>query len=1201
LTTHLSLRLAWHDNGWNGHICKNPKANFYCSGRYSYEAEMIRKDKNLEIEISNQGKHSTEIKNLNYTPPCCFGINAFSNKETNCYKKPQVFFNDDTKVSFWKMPPASACTWPFEEMYKEEVKTSGNFDANKRLKAMKEYFSKFEESKSLIFHYLNYDNPFNKENKDYIIVGISTLKKIGDEIKWENQSSDSVKKFGNVVWGRIITSDYPLSGFRIPYEKYIGDEEVLNKLLFIPENNRLFKYGTRHISDDDALSLIEHYIEIANYLKEIGDSSENWQDRIDWLSSCLGTLWKNRGVYPGLSSVLDFLEAPRLIPFIKNSMETGVDEKEIYKNLIGIIKKRGSIEKSNLFNNYKDCFETIIDRLDDFDNDENKLLLETLPRFDFNKEQIKNILSPKRKQNGLYSSTEEILNNPYTVCEEYIGDNIDDNISFNKIDNGFFLSPKLGVENEYDKKDIRRFRSLIIDSLKKITPHSFTSAEEIIEMITKKLDFMPDWKKTDFNLNRLLRKKEQLESKIYFKDSNEKKFIYLKDIYKFESIIGQTIQEIAARPEIKLDRPVTTSDWKIYIYNEDCKLNKENQKIYQKIIDYRIDQCKTLFIKPISIISGEAGTGKTTIVKAIIKAIRKAHGEGSSFQLLAPTGKAAERLRKATGESADTIHSFLAQRGWLYKNFSFAREGGSIEEDKKTVIIDESSMIDLHLLGTLFKSINFHTVKRLIFVGDYNQLPPIGIGKPFVDIVNWIKKSYPDNIVVLSPNLRAIENKGLSLRLASIFTDRFDEVKGFEKDKFSGWEEELYDEDILRKVQEGGEISKDLKVVYWNDEDELKELIKDEIKNKAIEIENDIELSENNVLYKIFKSGVDSDPDKLQLITPYRSEEYGVEAINQFIQREFNNYCFQDKGSIGGITYFDKVIQYINRLKSNPYNKYEAYSFKNGRGESLEVYNGETGFIYPHSFDKKNWKWGGFKLKRFQAKFKGKEDYRVSYKSSSSVEENIELAYAISVHKAQGSEFDNVFFILPNKKSNLLSKELFYTGVTRAKFHTTLFIEKNIEPLLRLRRRENSIIIKINSSILKFVPIPEVILQASNYYEEGKIHRTLIDIMVRSKSEALIANMLYSEGIKFDYEKPLYASDGTMYLPDFTIYYMGDEWYWEHLGLLGNRNYEKHWEKKKKWYRDNNYFEKLYTTEEKSGADSKKWLAGFLEKLGKWK
>jgi len=1199
LTTHLSLRLAWHDNGWDGHICKNPKANFYCSGRYSYEAGMIRKDKNIELEISNQGKHCSEIKDLSYIPPCCFGINTFGDKETNCYKEPQIFFNDDTKVSKWKMPPYSAGTWPFEEMYKEEVKTSNKYDATKRIKSMREYFSKFEDNKSLIFYYLNYDNPFNEENRNYIIVGISKLKKIGEEIKWENQSLESVKKFGDVVWGRIITSDYPSTGFRIPYEKYINDEEKLNKLLFIPENSRIFKYGTRHISDDDALILVEHFIEISNYLKEIGDSSENWQERIDWLSSCLGTLWKHRGIYPGLSSVLDFLETPKLIPFIKNSIDSGVPEKDIYKNLIDIIEKRGIVEKSNLFNNYSGCFKTIVDRLDDFDENEYKLLLVTLPRFDLTKEQIKNILSPKRKHNGLYSSIEEILGNPYTICEEYIGDNIDDNISFNKIDNGFFLSPDLGMENEYDKKDIRRFRALIVDSLKKITPHAFTSAEEIIEMITTKLDFMPDWKKTDFNLNRLLRNKEQLEDKIYFKNSNAKTYIYLKDIYELENVIEQTIKEIASRPEIKLDRPVTTTDWKSYIYDEDCKLNRENQEFYQNIIDYRIDQCKTLFSKPVSIVSGEAGTGKTTIVKAIIKATRKAHGEGSSFQLLAPTGKAAERLRKATGESADTIHSFLAQRGWLYKNFSFAKKEGSIEEDKKTVIIDESSMIDLYLLGTLFKSINFHTVKRLIFVGDYNQLPPIGIGKPFVDIVNWIKINYPENIVVLSPNLRGIENESLSLKLASIFTDKYDETRSLEKEKFSEWEEELYDEDILRKVQEGGEISKDLKVKYWSDEDELRQLIKEELKNKAIETKNDIDLNDSNTLQKIFKTSINNDPDKLQLITPFRSEDYGVEALNQFIQREFNNYYFQNKGSLGGITYFDKVIQYINRPKSNPYTKYETYSFESGRGENLEVYNGETGFIYPHLFDRKSWKWSNFRLGRFQAQFKGKEDYRVSYNSSSSVEDNIELAYAISVHKAQGSEFDNVFFILPNKISNLLSKELFYTGITRARFHTTLFLEKNIEPLLRLRRRENSITTKINSSILEFTPIPEVVLQANKYYEEGKIHNTLIDIMVRSKSEALIANMLYKEGIKFAYEKPLYASDGTMYLPDFTIYYMGDEWYWEHLGLLGNKNYEKHWEKKKEWYKDNNFFEKLYTTDEKSGADSKKWLEGFFKKIGK--
>jgi exodeoxyribonuclease V alpha subunit len=72
--------------------------------------------------------------------------------------------------------------------------------------------------------------------------------------------------------------------------------------------------------------------------------------------------------------------------------------------------------------------------------------------------------------------------------------------------------------------------------------------------------------------------------------------------------------------------------------------------------------------------------------------------------------------------------------------------------------------------------------------------------------------------------------------------------------------------------------------------------------------------------------------------------------------------------------------------------------------------------------------------------------------------------------------------------------------------------------------------------------------------------------MVRSKSEVIIANMLFDRDISFRYEEPLFAPDGTFYLPDFTITWQGEGWYWEHVGRLDSEDYRNHWETKKEWY-----------------------------------
>ncbi len=110
---------------------------------------------------------------------------------------------------------------------------------------------------------------------------------------------------------------------------------------------------------------------------------------------------------------------------------------------------------------------------------------------------------------------------------------------------------------------------------------------------------------------------------------------------------------------------------------------------YEDVLTLQTMTCQGIFRRPLSVLCGAAGTGKTTVVKAIISAIEKAHGAGTSFQLLASTGKAADRLRERTGKEARTLHSFLAERGWLNENLTFKRSSGTKEAGISTFIVDE--------------------------------------------------------------------------------------------------------------------------------------------------------------------------------------------------------------------------------------------------------------------------------------------------------------------------------------------------------------------------------------------------------------------------------------------------------------------------------------------------------------------------------
>jgi energy-coupling factor transporter ATP-binding protein EcfA2 len=715
----------------------------------------------------------------------------------------------------------------------------------------------------------------------------------------------------------------------------------------------------------------------------------------------------------------------------------------------------------------------------------------------------------------------------------------------------------------------------VIERLKRETVHSFLPLETVISSVNNKIKNFGEGRICSFHKTYFEVDKELLEKELVFRSFEDQDYVYLKDVYDNERLIQKTLKELSIRPDISLRAPITLERWNELLHDPNSPIYSSNPKEYDQIISKQSEVCSKIFQKPLSVIIGAAGTGKTTIIKALIQAIELSQGKGTSFLLLAPTGKAADRLREQTKKPAATIHSFLAQRGWLNDNFSIRRSGGKQENGISTLIIDESSMLDLDLAGGFFRAINWNSIQRIIFVGDQNQLPPIGRGKLFVEIIEWLEKNGGSSIGKLSENIRqrvnALTNKGTAiLDVAQLYIrGNSDEEKKLLKIKA---------EEIFPKISQGGEIDKDLKVVFWEDYDDLEKTIIDTFIEDMSFFSNSPCNSDTieNIWTKVVTINGIKKADFHQIITPNRGDLYGTEHINEVMQKLLHKKFLLKPGTLGSITINDKVIQFVNRPPSNPY---YAYNLEKKQKEKIEVYNGEIGFVRP--------RFGNYKdllknhLKTFQVIFSRKPQYCIDFLSETQVTENIELAYAISIHKAQGSEFNHVYLIIPKKISRIMSPELLYTGLTRASQHLTLFIEKDISPLQSLFRCENSLIDRINSSIFSFQPIPLEFISRDGWYEEGKIHVTLARYMVRSKSEVIIANILHQRNIPFFYEKLLYAPDGSSYLPDFTISWRGEVYYLEHLGLLDQTDYRKKWEEKQKWY-DKWFPEKLLTLSESS-------------------
>jgi hypothetical protein len=176
----------------------------------------------------------------------------------------------------------------------------------------------------------------------------------------------------------------------------------------------------------------------------------------------------------------------------------------------------------------------------------------------------------------------------------------------------------------------------------------------------------------------------------------------------------------------------------------------------------------------------------------------------------------------------------------------------------------------------------------------------------------------------------------------------------------------------------------------------------------------------------------------------------------------------------------------------------------------------------------------------------------------------LELAYALTVHKAQGSEFDVVFLVLP-RSPLMLTRELLYTALTRQKRKVLILHQGSATDLQRLSSERHS---SIATRLTNLFGAPRPVSVGDAFLEERLIHLTSRGEAVRSKSEVIIANLLHARRVDYHYEQAL-ELDSVVKYPDFTIEddNTGVTFFWEHCGMLHDPAYRRRWENKKRWYR----------------------------------
>ena len=415
-----------------------------------------------------------------------------------------------------------------------------------------------------------------------------------------------------------------------------------------------------------------------------------------------------------------------------------------------------------------------------------------------------------------------------------------------------------------------------------------------------------------------------------FKENN--KAVYLAKYHFSETSIANRVKVLINTP--KLTKKI----------DADKAIEWVQEQLSITLAEKQKEAIKSAIENKVMVITGGPGTGKTTIINAILRIFSRT---GVQILLAAPTGRAAKRMSEVTGHEAKTIHRML----------KYSIKGGGFEKNDENpldcdlLIVDEASMIDTILMHHLLKAIPKQAT--FILVGDVNQLPSVGAGSILNDIIN--SQAVP--VVELNEIFRQAQESLIIVNAHKI------------------------NNGIMPSLKASGEKLEDFYFIEKEDPEEVLKLI--------------LELTTERIPKRFGFDPIDD----IQVLTPMHKGIVGASNLNITLQQVLNPR--EDGITRGGRNFriSDKVMQIRNN-----YDK--------------EVFNGDIGRILNIDTE----------TQEVTISFGGKT---VAYDYPDLDE--IVLAYAVSVHKSQGSEYPAVVIPILTQHYVLLQRNLIYTGVTRGK------------------------------------------------------------------------------------------------------------------------------------------------------------------------
>ncbi|MBF0297747.1 MAG: AAA family ATPase [Oligoflexia bacterium] len=629
-------------------------------------------------------------------------------------------------------------------------------------------------------------------------------------------------------------------------------------------------------------------------------------------------------------------------------------------------------------------------------------------------------------------SIEIVSSNPYQLAKDIYGI-------------GFFSADKVALSMGFalDSKE-RIFAGIKhVLSQSKEEGHCYLLKEQVEENTGSLLEI---------EMSSLIEKhlKELIENnEIKVRHIKEKECFYSKSLYYDETYVANKVKQICEQKNLLVVDRERVRIWvERFTKNKNINLSEEQLLSVIEIVE-----------NPFSILTGGPGCGKTTTTNVLVKLLQ---AMGKKVLLAAPTGRAAQRMTEVIGVEAKTIHRLL--------NFNPAAGGFKINEDNPLemdfLVVDETSMLDINLSADLLRAvplvskIQTNNVPQVLFIGDADQLPSVGAGNVLKDLI----ASEVVPVFKLTKIFRQAEesliiryaheiNKGLIPKIESPFNDplaweknidalfidseeltqeqisfivrakRF--VKEMQKDESEsagsgkGHEKKV----VMIENQEGAEdadfiIPKKFKHVdlfklslATNELEELKNVLKKIHPWSTI----NYGLRASDMLVKLYSEIIPNhlgQDKEIQILSPMLRGSLGTSQLNLHVQNKIN----PARLGLAEISVGNKIIRVGDRViqKRNNYN--------------LGVFNGDIGIVDSINIMDMEC------VIDFDFKTKGinkNQSRKINYKKADLLE--LELAYAITIHKSQGSEFDVVIIPVLTQHFKMLFRNLIYTGLTRAK------------------------------------------------------------------------------------------------------------------------------------------------------------------------